>query len=314
LEAVHRATGLNVVSDVYTRLNHADAVAGERTPLSDLLDRLAETMRTRWNKDGSWLQFRSLSFYNDRLKEVPNRLLDRWAASRREHGSLTLDDLIEIAQLSDAQLDAADMAEGARVCYGLTEWELARPAPARTHLRFLAGFTPEQRQQALGSSGLPFARMSLPQQQQFLQLALEPDAPPLRSLDELAGATLRVDYSQPGAFQWGDPGQFHSWTAWVVPVERGREGRRVLRPTVRERTREATVEAVRRLDPRLRAAAGQSVSQPDDPARPSQPADPPEAEVFPTALRLTFVYIPGSSNGRPIRISSGGMTNWQGSW
>src|SRR5207245_5979994 len=93
---------------------------------------------------GGWLQFRSASFYNDRLKEVPIRLLSRWAAGYpakaggREHGGLTLDELLEIAQLSDAQLDAADMAEGARDCWGLVEWDVAWGRFQRTHLRFRA--------------------------------------------------------------------------------------------------------------------------------------------------------------------------------
>ena len=96
------------------------------TSLFDALNRIADTLRLRWTKDGEWLQFRSTSFYDDRLKEVPNRLLSRWSASRREHGALTLDDLIEIAQLSDVQLNAREMAKGALVLWGLEEWDLAR--------------------------------------------------------------------------------------------------------------------------------------------------------------------------------------------
>ena len=47
-------------------------------------------MRLRWRREaetragGAWLEFRSASFYDDRLKEVPNRLLDRWATARRQ--------------------------------------------------------------------------------------------------------------------------------------------------------------------------------------------------------------------------------------
>src|SRR5260370_42499353 len=109
------------------------------------------------------------------------------------------------------------MAEGARECLGLREWDLARDRGARLHLRFLAGFTPDQRQQAMSSSGLPLTRMSLAQQQQFLSLALVPDGEPLQSLEELAGATLRGDYSLPGWFQWGDPGRRVTWVMGVVP-------------------------------------------------------------------------------------------------
>src|SRR5262249_19664572 len=144
LEAVHQASGLPIVADYYTRLYKPEAVSVGNQPLFETLNRLADTMRLRWDRDpqGSWLQFRSTSFYNDRIKEVPNRLLTRWVASRRQHGALTLDDLCAIAQLPDAQLDGWDMAEGARACFGLAEWDLATNGYLRPHLRYLAGFTP----------------------------------------------------------------------------------------------------------------------------------------------------------------------------
>src|SRR5207247_2267430 len=91
-------------------------------------------MLMRWSKEGNWVRFRTIAFYNDRLKEVPNRLLERWAASRKQHGALTLDDLIEIAQLSDAQLDSRETGEGAWLCSGLEEWFLASH-PLRYRLR-----------------------------------------------------------------------------------------------------------------------------------------------------------------------------------
>ena len=58
-------------------------------------------------------------------------LLNRWVVSRREHGALTLDDLCEIAELRDVQLDGGDMAEGARECLGLAEWEVAKRSMAK---------------------------------------------------------------------------------------------------------------------------------------------------------------------------------------
>src|SRR5205823_9060719 len=116
----------------------------------------------------AWLQFRSASFYDDRMKEVPNRQLARWAAARREHGGLPLDDLVEIAQLSDAQLDSTFMAEGARELWGLEEWGLAHTYLPRPHLRYLATLTPEQRQAAESAVGVSFTQLSLAQQQQLI--------------------------------------------------------------------------------------------------------------------------------------------------
>jgi hypothetical protein len=311
LEALHRATGMPIVADFYTRLYKPEDVSASNGALFDTLNRLADTMRLRWDKEGNWLQFRSTTFYDDRLKEVPNRLLARWGAAHQQHGMLTLDDLVEIAGLPDAQLDAAEMAEGTRLCYGLAEWDLARAGRARVHLRYLAGFTPEQRQEAMSPTGLRFTRMPLAQQQRFIQLAFHPDAEPLQSLEELSEATLRVDYTQPGWFQWGDPGMFYSWTRWVVPIEPGRNGRRVVRPPVRERTREAALQAVLRLDPRVRQAA---IHTPIAPSSGADPGVPIEAQIFPSELSLTFVYIPGASNARRVRISHDGMTNYQLSW
>src|SRR5207302_4100444 len=155
---------------------------------------------------------------------------------RRQQGLLPLDDLCEIAQLSDAQLDGADMAEGARNCFGLEEWDLARNGKLRPQLRYLAILTPEQRRLAMTAEGLPFTGMSLAQQQRFLSDGV---AQPLESLDELAGAVLRVEYTHPGEFQWLPPEALR----WIMPVEPGPQGRRALMPPIRARTREAALEA-----------------------------------------------------------------------
>jgi hypothetical protein len=297
LETLHRATGLPIVADYYTRLFKPEDVSVRNVPLFDAFNHLADAMHLRWTRDGggSWIQFRSASFFNDRLKEVPNCILLRWSASRRLHGALTLDDLVEIAQLSDAQLDAAEMAEGARECWGLDEWRLGCYRNMRPHLRFLAQLTPAQRQESTSAIGLPFTRMSLAQQQQFVAFALGEQ--PLRSLEELDGAALRVDYSLPGGFQWGDPGRNED-LRWIVPLDPGPQGRRVLRLPVRERTREAALQALRRVDPKVREALWQERRRRDPRLGAAPPDD--EAEIFPTKLSMVILYLPGTSNGRPI--------------
>jgi hypothetical protein len=257
LEAIHQATGRPVIGDAFTRLYPPEVAAVRDQSLFDALNQVADAMHLRWAKDGAWLQFRSSSYYNDRLKEVPNRLLARWSASRRQHGELTLADLLEIAHLPDAQLDAREMAEGARECWGLTEWDLGCGGFQRPHLRYLAQLTPAQRQAALAPAGLAFAQMSLAQQQQFIALP----AQNIQSLAELTGATLRVGYTHPGEFQWAVP------EASADLPGRGAIG---LSP-VHERTREAALQAARRIDPQ---------------------ADP--AQITSTELALTIVYTLGS--------------------
>jgi hypothetical protein len=238
-------------------------------------------MGQRWNSDDDWLQFRSARFYDNRLKEVPNRLLERWITSRRKHGALTLDDLIEIAQLPDTQLDAESMAAGACPYHGLTEWGLSCDSALRPHLRYLATLTPEQRLEAQSPLGLPLTRMSLSQQHAFVTHSLGWRDAGLVSLDDLAGATLRIEYALPGGYQWRVPRAewTQEWLQWIVPVEPGPQGRRALRPQVRERTLEAALAAARRLDPQAEAT-----------------------QIVPTVLNLTILYVPGRSNKLYVRV------------
>jgi Putative zinc-finger len=271
LEALHEASGLPIVADYYTRLYSPTELAVQNMPLFDALNRLANTMRLRWDRDpeGGWVQFRSASFFNDRIKEVPNQLLSRWAASRQQHGALTLDDLIDIAQLSDPQLDSAAMMEGAKLCWGLGEWGLARrDAGLRRHLRYLAAFTPDQLRLAQTGEGLAFTRMTLAQQQGFIALGLTSDAfrsnvdQPSPGLEALSNATLRIDYTLPGGFEWVKPQQpdAPSWQA-------------LLPSPARERTREAALIAAQRVDRQV---------------------DP--GQIAPTELGLTLFYAMGSAD------------------
>jgi hypothetical protein len=286
LEAIHRATGMPIVADYYTRLYQPDLVAVKNQVLFHVLNQLCDAMHLRWKKDGSWLQFRSASFFQDRLKEVPNRLLARWSASRKEHGALTLEDLLEISALPDAQLDAESMAEGARELHGLAEWDLARRPNLRLHLRFLAQLLPAQRQEALGRAGLRFVKLSLPQQQQFLALAFSGSADRLRSLDELSQATLRVDYSLPGAYEWRPNGRPGSPDQGLLAFEPA---------AARAPTREAALQAARKIDPRAletQILATELAMTLEYSLGPGSPYRPAGIRVTPLSTFNTLVLLP----------------------
>jgi hypothetical protein len=217
LEALHRASGLPIIADYYTRLVAVDAAALTGRPLRELLDSVAEAARMRWQfADGgaeapsarpagtrSWVQFRSVWGHFEQLQEVPNRMLSRWAECRRQKGHLPLEALMEIAGLSHAQRTSAEMAEGAREIWGLAEWSLATVGLSE-HLRFLAGFSPTQRERATSGRGLRFAEMSSAQQRRFLSLALgNGPQPPQEARSE---ARLRVEY-RPEAWRDVAPAQ-----------------------------------------------------------------------------------------------------------
>jgi hypothetical protein len=280
LEALHRVTRMPIVADFYTRLQKPETVSVKGQPIFEALNQVADAMRLRWSKEGKWLQFRSASYYHDRLKEVPNRLLTRWAAARREHGVLPLDQLVEMVQLSDAQLDATEMAEGVRDCFGLIEWYVARKEFTRPSLRFVAQLTPAQRAETMSADGLAFTRMSLAQQQQFIATR-GAQYNPVQSLEELAGATLRMGYMQPGGYRWAPP---------VAPGRPEREPHDLA--LVSERTREAALQAARRLNPQVEMA-----------------------EIEPTELALTFLYTSsnpktGAHGGFVLRSTPDGAQGW----
>jgi hypothetical protein len=191
------------------------------------------------------------------------------------------------------------MAEGARDYLGLAEWDLARDGLLRPHLRFLASLTPSQRQEATTAAGLLFTRMSLSQQQQFIALGVRGGA--LQSLNDLAGATLRVSYTQPGAYQWGETDRSGFYTRWVIPLGPGPRDQRVPRPPIVGRTRDEALAAVQRVDPRLRETLLQAVRR-ADPRIDGDLSAFDAQQIFPTQRDLWFVYIPGSTNERPIYV------------
>jgi hypothetical protein len=305
LEALHRATGMPIVADFYTRLHKPEAVSLKDRPLFDTLNQLSDAMRLRWNKEtsardaGAWLQFRSMTYYHDRLKEVPNRLLARWKSARREHGVLTLEDMVEISQLPDAPLNASSMAEGARECWELQEWDLARDWVVLANLRFLAQLTPAQRREVQSTGGLRFAKLTLAQQQAFFnrRVSLQPD---IHSLEELSGAALRVDYTQPDCFEWGPPQ--NQTLRWAVRSAPGAAGKWLPVPAVQERTRDAALQALRQIDPRIRAAVRATALAEAGRALVASTTTPPpeEEQIVPAQLNLATILIPGSAKSRLI--------------
>lgn len=191
------------------------------------------------------------------------------------------------------------MAEGARDLWGLEEWDLARNSTLRKHLRYLAGFTPDQRRQAMSPAGLSFTAMPLAQQQRYLSLAFEHQERALGSLEELSGAVVRVDYTQPGWFEWRPPGP--EWLKWTMPASLGPRPARALVAPVRERTREATLAAARRVDPQLRERVV-SFARRSDPRIDSSQVEPHPDQIVATRLSLAVLYIPSISGQQGIYI------------
>jgi hypothetical protein len=175
-EAVHRETGLPIVADFYTHLYPLNKVTVERKRLFEALCTVGDTLGSRWRREGDFLACRSGSYFWDKLKEVPNRYLQRWMHDRDANGGLPLAAFLEMAMMTDQQLDSDPVAEGIQRAWGLPEWGwLGRHfSPAlRYDARCLALLTPDQLRRTLKPEGLPFRALAPAQQQGVIRLQWE---------------------------------------------------------------------------------------------------------------------------------------------
>jgi hypothetical protein len=206
-EEVHQQTGMSVVADFYTHLYDKSALTMENKSLFDALCRIGETMGVQWRKDGDFLLGRSASFFWDKLKEVPNRSLARWQEDRQRNKALSFDALMEMNALTDAQLDSLTMAQGARHCWGIEEWELVYVGNGgwrnfslarRAILRFLANASPAVRQRVIEAKGALIRELPASSQQEIMAALKEMGFMPIT----LLGSRLRVEYVPAGRYVW----------------------------------------------------------------------------------------------------------------
>lgn len=242
-EAVHRATGMPVVADAYTRLYTRDDVSMKDATAFAALVRVGDALGQRWRREGDFLLARSTSWFWDRRKEVPRRLLARWKQDREREKGLPLRDLLEMATLRDDQLRSAVIGVALEHCWGLEEWGLVgnpgfRMGAYYTELqpfaRLLATFNAEQLAAALSPSGIIFEAL-LPAQREILAGHLSRKGRPAGFVD---GMRLAVAYVPAGRYLW-------------IPVVESEEAyaRAASRPIVSGLTAEAALAAARKVDP-----------------------------------------------------------------
>jgi hypothetical protein len=178
-EALHRATGLEIVADSFVRARLERSRLTGRHSVVQILDTLAHELDYSWQKEGAVLRLRSRYYYRDRPEEVPERTARPWR-ERVGRAGVTLDNLSELAAaLTDPQCRSMQEFWG---------WYVQDPYvlppggdsgngiyACRHDLRFWASLTPRQRQAALSGESLPAQRLGGLQR---LALAVPLLAPP----------------------------------------------------------------------------------------------------------------------------------------
>jgi hypothetical protein len=129
VEVFYKATGIDVLSDYYTRYYDPSVVALPKPVALDKgLNQIADALGLRWGTTVDsgklqWLTFRDAGFFNDRASEIPKRLFEHWAADRRATGYMPLRDIEEIIlRLRGDQVNSIANELTAKHVYGLREW------------------------------------------------------------------------------------------------------------------------------------------------------------------------------------------------
>src|SRR5690606_22131693 len=108
LALLHRKLGLQIIADHYSEWGSWDAATAR--PLKEILSRFetmrdcstAEPCQAYSGFDGEFLYMRAKDVRLCNAREIPNRLLRPWQAAYARHGCLGLNELGEIALLSES--------------------------------------------------------------------------------------------------------------------------------------------------------------------------------------------------------------------
>ena len=105
----------------------------------------------------------------------------RWPQDSRTKDGLPFEDFVEMAALSDQQLDSTIVGQVIDHCWSLKEWGIigsvpprmgaVRPRELRPFARFAAGLTPEQRRQTQQPEWLPAEALTPRQQEALAELS-----------------------------------------------------------------------------------------------------------------------------------------------
>jgi hypothetical protein len=178
-----RIYGVQLLSDAYwTSSPRADELpaAGEPTALFTLLDRLAGSTH-RWQQasvargeEGASgasdrvIRLRSRTWFFDRPREVPLRMVRHWQQVAAVQGILPLEEYVAMASsLTDAQLDSLDQVlDQVEMPFGAVD--TLSSLALRHALRLYASLSPGQRQALAQGRPVPVAEMTPLQRTRFL--------------------------------------------------------------------------------------------------------------------------------------------------
>ena len=145
---------MNVVSDYFP--GTAPVIVRGEKPLGEQLETIRFAFGSNWEKEGNTLRFRDKQWFKKRAWEVAEAWIQYWITRAKANDGLLLEDLAQIANLSDDQIDRTVMTNPRLTGYGASE---AAAAANRQILRFYALLTDQQRD-LLSKTGLSVSSLN----------------------------------------------------------------------------------------------------------------------------------------------------------
>jgi hypothetical protein len=153
IEAFHQASGLEVISDCLPQSGMegpslAQSV-GQEAPVYLVLHRFKTLFDLAWTKEGSLVEMRDQSWAKKRDWLIPRAMSARWREHATSDAGPTLQDLSEMAGLTEAQSKYGLLADPALLVYSVLLNEQTRPM-----LRLLGTLSEDQTKKLLAGEKL----------------------------------------------------------------------------------------------------------------------------------------------------------------
>jgi hypothetical protein len=169
--------GINLIADAYRQRFPfwPPHPSGEELTLQELLDRTI-LPGARWSREGEFIHVRRWTWYDDRLAEIPERLVKQWTDRLRSQPRLSLEDAAALAlALRDEQLDSfeAVMREQGLAFSGVNLDPGVEPfvsafVQMKAILRAYGSLSPAQRQSLQAGQPVSWAAMPLKAREHLL--------------------------------------------------------------------------------------------------------------------------------------------------
>ena len=215
------ACSLSIVSDSFPE---TDEMYGGDMPetgkLVDILDAVSDTSDYNWDYADAVLEFRDRHWFVKRARQLPDAWLDKWRTKLKTGGSVDIDDMAEIAALSEQRIEASvgpddDLRDLA-----------FRIKSDREILCLYASLTQTQREALLTDAGLD-VRALTPRQAEYVEILLRYSGESFMKALIRTPARLRekVEVSEGGIPRYEftltdtDGGQLDSWRVHPYPYD-----------------------------------------------------------------------------------------------